>query len=161
MIENYRPAPDIVLTAAVTKREFSYRAPGATALLICLTQETQKEAEAIEEAVRARWPLASDLLVVYVIDLRKVPGVFRGMAEMVMEKEYTKSLDLLTPDQAPVDYVIITPDWHGETAKALDLDAKSSALSLIVLTADGRLAGTLNGASATEVESVIEAAISA
>ncbi len=161
MTENFAPAPSIVLTAAVSKREFRYSEPGTTSLLICLTQETQKEAEAVEEAVRARWPLASDLLVVYVIDLRKVPGIFRGMAEHVMDKEYEKSLDVLTPEQDPVDYVIIMPDWQGETAKALDLDSKSNGLSLVVLTADGRLAGALNGTTTAEVESLIEAAMNA
>ena len=161
MTQSYPPAPNITLKAAVSNREFRYNAPGTTSLLLCLTQETQPQAEAIEEMARRRWPLASDLLVVYVIDLRKVPFMLKGIAESVMDNEYKKSLDGLPEGCDPHDYVIITPDWKGETAKAFDLDANKSDLTLVILTKDGRLAGTLHGASTDEVEAAIEAAINA
>ena len=125
--------------------------PGTTTLLICMNQETQKAAEAVEEAVRARWPLASDLLVAYVIDLRSVPGMFRKLAENMLASEYRKAIEALPAGQLPQDYVVVLPDWNGEAIQALGFDGASYAPGAAILTSEGGLAGTLSNATAADV----------
>jgi hypothetical protein len=114
-------------------------------LLLVLAQETQRDADAVEAAVRAEWPDAKQVLVAHVADLRKIPSLFKKIAEGVMSSEYQKAVHNLPEGHDAHDYVVILPDWSGEVAKALELGEPSKTLSGVVLTADGRVAGTFAG----------------
>src|SRR5262245_29164885 len=117
--------PAITLTAVGSGREVALNAPCQTTLLICFAQETQAGTEAIEKAARARWPNAKDLLVAYLVDLHKVPGIFRKVAEGILNGEHKKAVAALPPDSDPYDEVVILPDWAGAVAKALTLEELS------------------------------------
>ena len=159
MVANYPKAPALALSAEGSGRELHFARPGTTTLLICTTQETQKAAEAIEDAARTRWPLASDLLIAYVIDLRSVPGLFRKIAENVLASEYRRAVETLPAGQPPEDYVVLLPDWRGDAIQALGFEGSSYAPGIAVLTADGRIAATRVAASADEIETLIEGAL--
>src|SRR5581483_6775256 len=125
-------APDITLTAVGSGREVSLRAQGLRALLLVVAEETQKDADAVEAAVRAEGPDAAMVLIGHVADLRKIPGLFRKIAEGVMSSEYDKAVQELPSGQTAHEYVVILPDWSGEIAKALALGEPSKALSGVV-----------------------------
>jgi hypothetical protein len=158
---SYPPAPPITLTAEGSGRELRFDRPGTTTLLICMTQESQQAAEAIEEAARARWPLASDLLIAYVIDLRSVPGLFRKVAENILASEYSKAVEALNTDQVPEDYVVLLPDWQGEAIQALGFDGGTHAPGVAVLTSHGGVVGKLGSAAAEDAAALIEQALRA
>jgi len=154
-------APDITLTAVGSGRELSLRAPGLASLLLVLAQETQHEADAVEAAVRAQWPDGTQVLVAHVVDLRKIPGLFRKVAEGMMSSEYQKAARALESGQQPFDYCVILPDWQGEVAKSLALPEPSKTLSGVVVRADGRIVGTFTGADGEAAVGLLTAAAAA
>src|SRR5688572_13399686 len=103
-------APDLTLTAVGSERSLALQAPGVATVLICLAQETQKDAQAIEHAVRAIYPSPRDVLIAHVIDLRKIPGMFRKMAEGIMAGEHQKAVEALSAGEDAHDHVVIMPD---------------------------------------------------
>jgi hypothetical protein len=129
-------------------------------MLICLAQETQDKAEALELAVRARWPSAAQILICHVIDLRKVPGIFRGMAENLLVAEYKKELAKLPAYQTstPDDYILMLPDWQGEVADALGIEDPARAIGAVIIGPSGEVIGALSDPSP---ESVVELALQA
>ncbi|HLF80091.1 MAG TPA: hypothetical protein VJB57_21635 [Dehalococcoidia bacterium] len=160
-MSEYVPAPAITLTAVGSGREIVLDRPGTALVVICLAQETQKDAEAIELAVRARWPSASDVLVVHVIDLRKVPGIFRSMAENLLASEHKKAVAELPEDQAPApdDYVVILPDWEGAVANALGLQEPAKVVGAAVISAGGLVVGLVSGPDGDAVVALVEKAM--
>ena len=134
----------IMLTAVGSGRVLNLAAPGVTTVLICFAQDTQKGIEAPESAVRERWPEAHTVLVGHVIDLTKVPGLFRKIAEGVLSNEYRKAVAALPEDQvsAPDDYVVMFPDWSGEVVQAFGIADPNVAMSCIVLSKNGRVLAT-------------------
>ena len=138
-------APAITFTAVGSGREVSLQSPGIPALLLVLAQETQHEADAVEAAVRAKWPDATQVLVAHIVDLRKIPGLFHKVAEGVMSSEYEKAARTLAPGRQPFDYCVILPDWKGEVATSLELPEPSKSLSGVVLRVDGCVQGTFVG----------------
>src|SRR5262245_15895900 len=91
----YPLAPATALTAVSSGRVLQLDAPGVTTVLICFAQETQKDIAAPEAAVRERWQAATDVLVANLIDLHKVPGMFRKIAEGVLSNEHRKAVEAL------------------------------------------------------------------
>jgi hypothetical protein len=149
-------APDITLTAVGSGRSFSLQAPGAITLLICVAQETEKDALAVEDSIRARFPSAADVLVVDVIDLRSVPAPFRKIAEGMLASEYRKAVDALADGQQADDYVIILPDWQGDVATAFNLPEPSQSVGGAVLSADGEVMGTWVGTNTDNVMMLLD-----
>ncbi len=139
------PAPAITLTAVGSGRRVALNAPGVATVLICFTQETQSGIAPVEAAVRARWPSPTDVLVAHVVDLHKVPGLFRKVAEGILAGEYKKTVEGLTPGQEPYEHVVILPDWEGAVAAALALDDLSKTLAVVILDDRGCLLGTYQG----------------
>jgi len=138
-------APPMTITAIKSGRVVDLQNPGVVTLMLCMAQETQDDADEVEMAVRQLWPHASDVSVINVIDLRKVPGIFHKIAEGIMGSEYDKAAKLLEPEQDAPDYVVILPDWHGDVAKTLDLDDVSKVLASVILRPDGRIVGIVRG----------------
>lgn len=120
-------------------------------VVICLTQETEKDAATVENAVRERYPSASDVLVVDVVDLRGVPGMFRKIAEGMLASEHKKAVAALTDGLDAHDHVVILPDWQGEVAKAFNLPEPSKSVCGAVLSADGDVMGTWTGTNADNI----------
>jgi hypothetical protein len=154
-------APGLKLTAVGSERSFSLQAPGVATVLICLAQETEKDAAPIESAVRALYPDPRDVLIAHVIDLRNVPGLFRKVAEGILSSEHKKAVEALTDGQDPADHVIILPDWQGEVAKSLNLPEPSKIICGAVLSAEGDVMGTYEGTDAKNVLMLIDYALQA
>ena len=137
----------------------SLQAPGVITVLICLAQETEKDAATIERAVRERFPSAGDVLIVDVVDLRGVPGLFRKVAEGMLAGEHKKAVEALSDGLDPHNHVIILPDWQGEVAKAFNLPEPSQTVCGAVLSAEGDVMGTYEGTNAANVFMLIEYAM--
>jgi hypothetical protein len=119
--------------------------------MLCYAQATQDGAEAVEVAIRERYPDAKSLIVAHVIDLHTVPGLFRGVAEGIMKSEFEKAARELPEGELPYDHVIILPDWDGAFVKALAfVDDVSKHLGVAVFAPDGKLTGTAQGPGITE-----------
>ena len=110
-------------------------------LLICYAQETEAGAEPLEIAVRQQYPDVSKLLVAHLIDLQKLPGLFRKVAEATLDAEYEKAVSALERGQNPEDHVVILVDWDGGAVQALGLSGVDKKLGLAVIDPSGRLVG--------------------
>lgn len=145
-------AKSILLTAVGSGRALDIAAPGVTTVLICFAQDTQKGIEAPENALRERWPDAQTVLIGHVIDLTKVPALFRKIAEGVLGNEYRKAVAALPTEQswAPDDYVVMFPDWSGEVARAYGIADPNVAMSCVVLSRNGRVVETCSDPEALE-----------
>jgi hypothetical protein len=128
-------------------------------VLICIAQETEKDAAKIEDAVRELYPRAADVLVAHVIDLHKVPSLFRKVAEGVLASEYKKAVEALREGQEPADYVVMLPDWQGEFAPAFNLPDPSAQIGGAVISPDGDVMGTYVGTDARNVLMLVDYAL--
>jgi hypothetical protein len=137
--------PPIRLTAISSGRKFTLDRLDVPILLVFLWIDTQYLAEKINQVVRERYPLASQVLVANVASLRGVPGIFHGMAEKEMTKAYLEASEKLPEGQDPADYLIILPDWKSQCARALGLRDFSSHPAVAVLNAQGEIAGIHQG----------------
>ena len=133
------------LEAIGSGRKVDLSAPGRSVLLICFAQETQDGIEEVEAAARRRFATADELLVGHVIDLHKVPGLLRKVAEGVLAGEHRKAVEALPAGQEPDDYVVILPDWDGAGVRRLGLEDATQALGLALLRADGSIAWRYQG----------------
>ena len=100
---------------------------------------------ALEAAVRTRWPSAGDVLVADVVDLHKVPSMFRRVAEGVLQKEHRQAVDALSPGLDPYDHVVLLPDWNGAVAKALGLEDPTQQLGWAVINPAGEVLAAASG----------------
>ena len=125
-------------------------------VVICLAQETEKDAATVEDAVRERFANASDVLIVDVIDLRTVPGMFHKMAEGILASEHKKAVEALADGLEPADHVIMLPDWDGAVAKSFNLPEPSKQVGGAVLSADGDVMGTWVGTNADNVMTLLD-----
>jgi len=123
-----------------TQRLIDTAALDRPAVFICYAEATQHGAEAIEAAVRERYP-ASEVLVAHVIDLHTVPSLFRGVAHSILSGEYEKAVAELPPGETAEDYVIILPDWDAAFVTALGLTDVTKQLGVAVFAAEGSLIG--------------------
>jgi hypothetical protein len=128
-------------------------------VVICLAQETEKDAATVEDAVRQRFPKAREVLVVDVIDLRSVPGMFRKIAEGMLASEHKKAVEALADGLDAQDHVVMLPDWQGDVAKSLNLPEPSKTVCGAVLSADGDVIGTWEGTNAANVLMLIDYAL--
>jgi hypothetical protein len=135
----------VQLTAIVSGRTLRLDSPGVVVVLICFAQETQSGIGAVEAAVLRRYPDAAAVLIVHVIDLHKVPGPFRKVAEGILDSEHRKAVAVLRPNQPPDDYVVMVPDWDGGVVKALGLEDVSKAMAVVVIDAAGGIVGSHDG----------------
>jgi hypothetical protein len=133
---------------------------GSPAVMLCYAQATQDEAEPIESAIRRRYPDATSLIVAHVIDLHTVPGLFRGVAEGIMEGESEKAVRELPEGESPYDHVIILPDWDGAFIRAIDFgEDVSNQLGAAVFAPDGTLVGTAQEEGITKAVLTLLAAV--
>ncbi|MCC6957079.1 MAG: hypothetical protein IT316_09840 [Anaerolineales bacterium] len=148
--------PTIKLNAVASGRRLVLDRLGVPIVLAFLWVDTQYLAEEIDQAVRERYPEASQVLVANVASLRGVPGIFRGLAEGEMKKAYKETAAKLPAGRDPADYVIILPDWKSECARALGLRDISSKPAVAVLDGAGGIVGVHQG----EPDTLRDAALS-
>jgi hypothetical protein len=130
-------APDISLTAVGSGRQVKLGGTAIPALFICFSQETQAGTERIENAARRVYPKASELLVAHVIDLHKIPGLLRKVAEGVLSSEHKKAMEQVPEGLNRDDYVVILPDWDGSAVKALGLEDATKAAGVALVSRTG------------------------
>ena len=128
------------LTAIGTSRVVDANDLPLPAVFICFAQATQGRADAVEAAVRARYP-AADVLVGHVIDLRSIPRILRAVAEGVLNSEHKKALAGLPAGETAEDYIVILPDWDGGFVDAVGLEGVGEELGVAVFARQGRLIG--------------------
>ena len=145
--------PTIKLTAGATGRVFNLGQLGRPALLVFLWQDSLPQSEVINRAVRDRYPKASQVLVMNVADLRGIPRLVRGIVENEMRKVFKETAAKLPKGINPVEYVILLPDWKGETVKALGLGDVHETPAVAVIDGDGNIYGSYQG------ENLVEAAL--
>ena len=138
-------AVDIKLTAVGSGREINSRALERPVLFIAFGQETQAGIDAVEQVARARYK-PDALTVVNLVDLHKIPGLLKKMAEGVLSNEHKKAVEALPAGADPFDYVIVLPDWKGEAVKTLGLEDATKAVGLALVDTSGRVAWRYQGA---------------
>ena len=148
--------PNVMLKAIGSGREIGLKAIGKPAVLIFHTQETSEEAAQVNAAIRAveAYTKAENLLIANVVDLRTVPKLFRNFAERAMRSSYEEAAAALPEGLNAEDYVLILPDWDGTVTNAADLKDVNQMAGVVVLDAQGNIAGTHQGDVA--VESTLE-----
>jgi hypothetical protein len=137
--------PSITLTAAGSGRRLVLDRLDVPAVLFFLWRDTLHLAEPVNLAVRRRYPLASQLLVANLADLRGVPRLIHGLVSREMEKGYHDIAARLPAHLDPADYVLIVPDWKGHTVRAVGLPGPLRHPALAVLGRDGLLLGVHQG----------------
>jgi hypothetical protein len=137
---------DFNLTAIGSGREIRPGAIGAPALFLCFGQETQAGRDAVEAVARGKYATPAELVVVYLIDLHKIPGLLRKVAEGVLGNEHKKAVESVPPGGDPAEYVIVLPDWKGSAVQALGLEDATRTLGLALVDEGGRVTWRYQGA---------------
>ena len=158
------PAPDFQLTALGSNRRISLElCRGAALLLVFHDQNGVAAVQAMQEAVRMRYPDAARLLVPSVVNMSAVPVFLRTVAEQVMRGAYTKAADVMPPGLDVADYVIILLDWDGKVSKTYNARKVGPSPLLTLIDGDGIVRGVhqggdLTSAALTLLDGVVPAA---
>jgi hypothetical protein len=137
--------PAITLTAIGSGRRFALHQLGVPAVLLYFWLDTAELGPPVNREIRRSYPTAARLITANVADLRGVPALLRGLAEYELRKGYQRVVSTLPAGVAPEDYVIILPDWKGQTCQALAIHNLKSAPALAVLDKNGQVVGTYQG----------------
>jgi hypothetical protein len=133
------------LTATGTGRRIDITKLDRPAAFLCFTQATEREPEPVELAIRAQYH-ASQVLVVYIVDLHGLPGMMKPMAERLMQGEFEKAARGVPAGETVEDYVVLAPDWDGRFVAALGFtDDVSKRMGAAVFARNGSLLGTSQG----------------
>jgi len=152
-------APSVELEAIGHGRKLTIDAIGAPAVLIFVARETAVSARTVVDSIRARYPMASQVVVATVADLRGIPRLARRVVRGRMKESYDHAVERLEEGQAPEDYVLILPDWDGAVMTALGIDDLSKTIAVAVIDAAGDVTGVYHGFdTATRVLALLERA---
>ncbi|HAJ38672.1 MAG TPA: hypothetical protein DCL15_23645 [Chloroflexi bacterium] len=155
------PAPAFQLNALGSNRTISLESCRGTALLLVFHDQNSVAAvQAMQEAVRLRYPEATRLLVPSVVNMSAVPVFLRSVAEQVMKGIYAKAADAMPAGLDVADYVIILLDWDGKVSKAYNARKISHAPLLTLIDGEGIVRGVHQGgdladAALTMLEGVV------
>lgn len=145
------PAPAFSLTALGSNRIISLDTCRGTSLLLVFHDQNSVDAvQAMQEAVRLRYPEASRLLVPSVVNMSAVPVFLRSLAEQVMKGVYAKAADAMPPGFDVADYVIILLDWDGKVSKQYGARKISNAPLITLIDGEGVVRGIYQGSDLTE-----------
>ena len=145
-----RPAPATPFKAAGSGRKVRLDSIGVPAVVCCVTQGSSDQARALAREIRERYPLASEVVTMNLVDLRSIPRLLRKIAEGTMGGRYNETAKDVQAGKDPADYVFILPDWDGKTIKALGFDDVEVAMGVAVLDAGGMVIGTHQGDGAAD-----------
>jgi len=140
-----RQAPAITLKANGHGRKITFDDLGTTAVVVCLSRETADQSVPVRDAVRQRWPDASDVLVINLVDGRPFPRLVRKIAEQLMKASYNNAVAHLKPGLRPEDYVLIVPDWEGSVLSAFGIEDVSKTIAVAVIDKRGDVVGVYQG----------------
>jgi hypothetical protein len=142
--------PSTTLTAAGSERDFKMTALPSPALFIFHGESNTDVVAEANTAVRAHYPLASQLLMASIVDLHHIPRLFRSMAQSALKKAYERSAQLIPDELDPAQYVVILPDWDGAVTKVIGFEAVGESAGIAVVDEAGNLHGAFQGEGAAE-----------
>ena len=143
-------APATSFKAAGSGRKVVLNGIGVPAVVCCMTQGSSDQGRALAVKVRERYPLASQVVTLNLVDLRSIPRLLRKVAESAMGGRYNETAKDVQAGKDPADYVFILPDWDGKTIKALGFDDVEAAMGVAVLDRAGVVVGRHQGDGALE-----------
>jgi len=142
------PVPAFSTTAAVSGREVSPAAfKGRRAVLVLHGSRSTDAAKEVSKALRAKHK-PSEVFSASIVDLRSFGGLWRKVAEAQVKANYEKMAGKVReaqPGEDPADWVVICPDWDGSVGKALGVEDPDANPTAIVVGADGKVKGALQG----------------
>jgi hypothetical protein len=138
-------APAVTLEAIGHGRKLTIDAMGIPAVLIFVARETSDAARPIVDAVRERYPLASQVVIANVADVRGMPRIVRKVAQTIMKSSYKDAVANLEPGKTPEEYVLILPDWDGAVLTPLGIEDVSKQIAIAVIDASAMVVGTHQG----------------
>jgi len=154
LIEIGTRAPNFKLRAVPTNRKVTIPDEnGVPLLLVFMGAQTATQIEGVVKNVRLQQPDTTQLRIINVIDLRGVPKLLRKTAETMMRASYDQAAQQLPETFDPSEHLILIPDWKGKLFKAFGIKDAGKNLGLLLLDANGRVAGHYQG------EDVVSAAI--
>ncbi len=143
------PCPAFTLRAAVSGREVSPgAAKGKRLVLVLHGPKTSDAAKEVGKAVRAVHTSA-DVVVANVVNLKAMGGLWKKVAEAQLKATYEKMAGKVTLGD-PADYVVICPDWENAVAPLFGVEDGDRTPGLVVVRADGTVAGVAEGAGLGE-----------
>jgi hypothetical protein len=147
------PVPAFSTTAAVSGREVNPSAfKGRPAVLVLHGSKSTDAAKEVSKALRAKHK-PSEVFSASIVDLRSFGGLWKKVAEAQVKSNYEKMAGKVkeaNPAEDPADWVVICPDWDGSVGKALGLDDPDNNPAVIVVGADGKVKGALQGSGLGE-----------
>lgn len=123
---------------------------GLPAVLLFVGRETSDQAAPLSREIRERYPMAAQVVICNIADVRGIPRLVRKPVEMLMKSSYKDAVEGLEPGRTPEEYVVILPDWDGVVYEAAGITDVSKDLGVAVVDADGRITGVHQGAGAAE-----------
>lgn len=145
-LEVNQPAPPFALTAIGSGREVSLQAnENRPLVLIFQTQNTAGAAGAVNQAIRSRLPLASQVTVANVVALGSVPALFQPLIGKLLKRAYRQASATLPDGLDPADYVMIAPDWTGQVTKSFAVHGLDKAAAVVVIDRAGKVQGAYQG----------------
>jgi hypothetical protein len=143
-----QPAPEFKLTAIGSGRDVSLESCAKRPLvLVFASQSTSDAVGEINNAVRARLPLAAQATVASVFDFGKVPSLFHGMIKLALKRAYKAAAQGVPQDFDPADYVMILPDWTGSVAQQFGIGGTDKAAAVVLVDRAGKVQGVLQGSN--------------
>ncbi|GIK74676.1 MAG: hypothetical protein BroJett021_36640 [Chloroflexota bacterium] len=140
------PAPEFSLVALGSNRVINLDVCRGTPLLLVFhDQNTVDAVQALQEAVRARYPEAGRLLAPSVVNMSAVPVFLRPLAEQVMKGVYAKAADAMPPGLDVADYVIILLDWDGKVSMRYNARKIGNAPLVTLIDGEGIVRGVHQG----------------
>ena len=139
-------APQFTLRAIGSGRQVGPATVGGAALLLVFhDQNSVEQVQTMQEAVRARCPDASRLLVASVVNMSIVPTFLRSMAESVMQAQYAKAAAVMPAGLDAADYIVILTDWDGKVSSAYGAKGVDRAPLAVLLDPLGTVQGVHQG----------------
>lgn len=142
-------APAVTLEAIGHGRKLTLDALGVPALLIFVARETSDAASPVVQSIRDTYPMASQLLIANVADVRGIPRLVRKVAQTLMKSSYNNAVERLAEGRTPEDYVLILPEWDGALMKPLGIEDVTKTIAVAVIDASGGVVGTYQGDDVT------------
>lgn len=141
-----QPAPDFTLTAVHTARQVGPQSfARRPVVLVFVSQSTTGAIGEVNDAVRAQFPLASQVVVASVFDFGSVPGMFHKLIGLVLNRAYSQAVAGIPAGLDPDDYVLILPDWSGKVCTQFNVRDTNKAAAVVVIDRAGTVQGALQG----------------
>jgi hypothetical protein len=146
-MDSLSSAPRFDLTALVSLKRISAASCAGTPLVLLFhNQYALDVVRSLQQSLRERHPLASQVLIASVVDMSAIPLLLRGVAETVMAAAYREASRQLPKGVDPADYVIILPDRQGSVYKQFEVRDGGKAPTVVVIDGQWRICGRYSNA---------------